>query len=217
MPTRILLADDHTLFRRGLRRILEDHPDFTVIGEAATGLQAVEMTRLHKPDVALVDVGMKELTGIAATTQMLKHSPNTAVLILSMHQDERFVVRSLKAGARGYMLKDSLEDTLFQAIRMVQRGEFYFSPALVRFLRDENLRQVRARKTDDGYELLTDRERQLYHLLADGNCNKDIASRLNLSLHTVETHRNRIMEKLGLHGIAELIIDAVRRGNVLPY
>jgi two-component system, NarL family, response regulator NreC len=214
MSVRILLVDDHTLMRQGLRHILESQPDFDIIAESSSGIEAVEAARLHKPDVAIVDVAMKELNGIEATSQILKHSPNTAVLILSMYSDERYVLRAVKAGARGYLLKNSAGDELIQAIHTVQRGMAFFSPAVAQIFQDGFARLRETGGINDRFELLTDRERQVYQLLAEGNSNKDIANRLNLSLHTVETHRWRIMEKLDLHSTAELVLSAVRRGMV---
>jgi DNA-binding NarL/FixJ family response regulator len=214
MPTRILLADDHTLMRQGLRHILESHNDFQVVAEASSGIEAVQAARDHHPDVAIVDVAMKELNGIEATAQILKHSPHTAVLILSMYSDERYVLRSVKAGARGYVLKNSAGDELVQAILTVQKGTAFFSPAVARIFQNGFARLKDARETRDRYDLLTDRERQIYQLLAEGNSNKDIANRLGLSLHTVETHRWRLMEKMDLHSTAELVLSAVRRGMV---
>ena len=212
----ILVADDHTLFRNGLRRILEEQGEFEVVAEASSGLQAVEQARQHRPDVAILDIGMKELNGIEAAAQIRTASPGTAVLILSMHDDERYVVRALKAGARGYLLKDAVEEGLIQALRALVRGETFFSPAIARMLAERQIENAAYVDMEDRYELLTERERQLYHMLAEGKSNKDIANRLGLSLHTVETHRTRIMQKLGHHGIAELVLDAVRRGRVIP-
>ena len=214
MSTRILLADDHTLMRQGLRHILESHQDFEIVAEASSGIEAVEAARQHHPDIAIVDVAMKELNGIEATSQILKHSPQTAVLILSMYSDERYVLRSVKAGARGYVLKNSAGDELVQAILTVLKGMAFFSPAVARIFQNGFARLKDARDTSDRYELLTDRERQIYQLLAEGNSNKDIANRLGLSLHTVETHRWRLMEKMDLHSTAELVLSAVRRGMV---
>jgi len=174
----------------------------------------VAAARQHRPDVAIVDVAMKELNGIEATSQILKHSPHTAVLMLSMYSDERYVLRAVKAGARGYVLKNSAGEELIQAILTVQRGTAFFSPAVARIFQDGGARLQDARETTDRYEALTDRERQVYQLLAEGNSNKDIANRLGLSLHTVETHRWRIMEKMDLHSTAELVLSAVRRGLV---
>ncbi|HUB80058.1 MAG TPA: response regulator transcription factor [Bryobacteraceae bacterium] len=214
MSIRILLADDHTLMRQGLRHILESHADFEVVAEASSGIEAVQAATEHHPDVAIVDVAMKELNGIEATAQILKHSPHTAVLILSMYSDERYVLRSVKAGARGYVLKNSAGDELVQAILTVQKGTAFFSPAVARIFQNGFARLKDARETNDRYDLLTDRERQIYQLLAEGNSNKDIANRLGLSLHTVETHRWRLMEKMDLHSTAELVLSAVRRGMV---
>jgi DNA-binding NarL/FixJ family response regulator len=200
--------------RQGLRHILESHADFEIVAEASSGIEAVQAARQHHPDVAIVDVAMKELNGIEATAQILKHSPHTAVLILSMYSDERYVLRSVKAGARGYVLKNSAGDELVQAILTVQKGTAFFSPAVARIFQNGFARLKDARETSDRYDLLTDRERQIYQLLAEGNSNKDIANLLSLSLHTVETHRWRLMEKMDLHSTAELVLSAVRRGMV---
>ena len=214
MSTTVLLADDHTLMRQGLRHILESNADFDVVAEASSGIEAVEAARQFKPDVAIVDVAMKELNGIEATTQILKLSPHTCVLMLSMYDDERYVLRAVKAGARGYLLKNSAGDDLIKAIRHIQRGETFFSPAVAEIFQGGLAGLRDAGEISDRFELLTNRERQIYQLLAEGNSNKDIANRLNLSLHTVETHRWRIMEKLDLHSTAELVLSAVRRGMV---
>jgi two-component system, NarL family, response regulator NreC len=214
MPIRVQLADDHTLVRQGLCRILESNPGFVVVSQATTGIEAVEQARQHQPDVAVVDIGMRELNGIEATAQILRHSPRTAVLILSMHSNERYVARALKAGARGYLLKDAVEQELMQAILRVQQGKSYFSSAIAKTFRDGHARDLKSGRIEDRYELLTERERQIYQLLAEANGNKEIAARLHLSLHTVETHRTRIMEKMGLHSVAELVLSAVRRGLV---
>jgi DNA-binding NarL/FixJ family response regulator len=214
MPIRILLADDHTLMRQGLRHILESHAEFDVVAEASSGIEAVEAARQHKPDVAVVDVAMKELNGIEATAQILKHSPLTSVLILSMYSDERYVLRAVKAGARGYLLKNSAGDELLQAIQDVQKGLAFFSPSVAAIFQNGFARLKDASGVSDRFDLLTNRERQIYQLLAEGNSNKDIANRLNLSLHTVETHRWRIMDKLDLHSTADLVLSAVRRGMV---
>ncbi|OYW13300.1 MAG: DNA-binding response regulator [Acidobacteriia bacterium 12-62-4] len=203
MPFRILLADDHTLVRQGLRRILETQPGLQVVAEASTGVEAVNLALEHGPDLALLDVGMKGLNGLEALTQLRRNSPNVAVLMLSMHADERYVLR-------GYVLKDCVEEELIAAILAVRRGRRFFSPEVDRFLRLRNPNE----SLDDRYERLTDRERHIYQLLAEGNSNKEIAHQLSLSLHTIETHRARIMEKLGLHSAAELVLSAVRRGIV---
>jgi len=214
MALRLLLADDHTLMRQGLRHILEGDPELDIVAEASSGIEAVEAACGHLPDVAVVDIAMKELNGIEATAQILKHSPHTAVLILSMYSDERYVLRAVKAGARGYVLKNSAGEELIRAIYAVRRGTAFFSPAVARIFQDGFARLKEADSVEDRYELLTNRERQIFQLLAEGNSNKEIANRLNLSLHTVETHRWRVMEKLALHSVAELVLDAVRRGMV---
>jgi len=214
MPTRVLLADDHTLLRQGLRRILENHSDIHIVAEAGSGLEAVEMARRNQPDVVIMDVAMKDLNGIEATAQIVRQLPRTAVLMLSMYSDERYVLRSVRAGARGYLLKDSVEDDLLNAIRTLERGGAFFSPAVAKTFQEGWERRKGSAEVDDRYELLTERERHVYQMLAEGNSNKEIAGRLGLSLHTVETHRARIMEKLAVHSTAELVLSAVRRGLV---
>ncbi|MEK7408334.1 MAG: response regulator transcription factor [Acidobacteriota bacterium] len=214
MPIRILLADDHVLFRRGLRRILEEEPEFEIVAETGSGIEAVELARRLQPDVAVLDIAMKELNGVEATRQTLRHSPSTAVMILSMHSDERYVIRSVKAGARGYVLKDSVEEGLIRAIHLLHKGQAFFSPAVARIFQERFVGGPAFREVDDRYEMLTERERQIYHLLAEGHSSKEIATRLGISVHTAETHRTHIMEKLGLHGIAELVLSAVRRGLI---
>jgi two-component system response regulator NreC len=214
MSIRILLADDHVMMRQGLRHILESNSEIDIVAEAGSGIEAVEAARRCRPEIAIVDVAMKELNGIEATAQILKHSPETAILILSMYSDERYVVRAVKAGARAYVLKNSAGEELIQAIYALHKGLAFFSPAVARIFQDGASRLRDASAVNDRFDSLTDRERQVYQLLADGNSNKDIANRLNLSLHTVETHRWRIMEKMDLHSIAELVLNAVRRGLV---
>src|SRR6266536_6284664 len=175
MAIRILLADDHTLMRQGLRHILESNEDFDIVAEASSGIEAVEAARQHKPDIAIVDVAMKELNGIEATAQILKHSPHTGVLILSMYSDERYVLRAVKAGARGYVLKNSAGDELIHAIHNVQRGQAFFSPAVAEIFQNGYARLKDLADVRDRFESLTDRERQVYPLLAEGNSNKEIA------------------------------------------
>lgn len=207
-PITVLLIDDHTLLRSGIRRILEPYADIAVSAEAGSGIEGVELARLHHPDVAIVDIAMKGLNGIDATAQILRTSPRTAVLMLSMYADQRYVARAVNAGARGYLLKDSVESDLIEAIHAVHRGERFFSTAVGAFASGGQA------AVEDSYELLSVRERHVYQLLAEGNSNKEIADRLGLSLHTVETHRAHIMEKLGVHSMAELVLGAVRRGLV---
>jgi DNA-binding NarL/FixJ family response regulator len=209
MAIGILLADDHALLRNGLRRILESYSEFNVLAEAASGTDAVQAARKAQPEVAIVDIGMPGLNGIEATAQIARECPRTAVLILSMHSDARYVLRAMKAGARGYLLKDSVEEDLVEAVRAVCSGRTFFSPLIA-----DLLSRCDAAEVEDRYDLLTGREREVYRMLAEGKGNKEIAALLGLSLHTVETHRNRIMEKLRLHSAAELVLSAVERGLV---
>jgi len=212
---RILLADDHNLFRQGLRRILEEQPGFEIVADVASGLEAIDLARRLQPNIAIIDIAMKELNGIETTAQLIKQSPQTSVLILSMYSDERYVNRAVRAGARGYLLKDTVEEDLIEAIHQIHKGQPFFSPSVAQLFQQAHSRDLESNRLDDRYELLTERERQLYHMLAEGKSNKEIASRLSLSLHTVETHRTRIMEKLGIHSIAELVLSAVRRGIIV--
>ncbi len=214
MPIRILLADDHAILRQGLKRILESRSDFTVVAEASTGLEAVRMAERHHPDVAVVDVAMKDLNGIEATGEMLRLSPRTAVLILSMHRDESYVVRSVRAGASGYLLKDSVEDELIQAIYAVERNGHFFSPAVADIVRGGASRISKSAGPEDRYDSLTRAERIVYQMIAEGNSNKEIGAKLHISVHTVETHRAHIMEKMDFHSATELVLSAVRRGLV---
>lgn len=213
-PIRILLADDHNVMRRGLRLLLERQPGFSVVGEAADGRQAVEQAQALKPDVVVLDIAMPRLSGTEAAQRITELLPATAVVILSMHSDEGYVLRALKAGARGYLVKDSAEGDLIDAIKAVSEGKAFFSPEISKMLVDDYVREIRARGVEDNYELLTAREREILHLLAEGKSNKDVAALLNLSLFTVETHRRNLQEKLNLHSLAELILYAVRRGLI---
>jgi DNA-binding NarL/FixJ family response regulator len=213
-PIRILLADDHTVMRRGLRVLLERQPGFAVVGEAADGAEAVELAAKEKPDVAVLDIGMPTLNGIEAARRIVEKNPSTAVVILSMHSDESYVLRTLKAGARGYLLKDAPESDLINAIHAVHQGKAFFSPAISKMLVEDYMRQMQQRGIEDSYELLTPREREILQLLGEGKSNKEIATKLDLSLYTVETHRSNMLDKLNLHSTAELILYAVRKGIV---
>lgn len=214
MSIRILLADDHTVVRKGLRMLLEGQPGFSVIADAADGREAVSLAEKHTPDVVVMDVAMPSLNGIEAARQILTKVPQTAVVFLSMHSDEAYVLKALKAGARAYLLKDSAEYDLINAIRAVNEGKAFFSPAISKMLVEDYMRQMREREVEDSYELLTTREREILQLLAEGKNNKEVATVLNLSLYTVETHRSNIFQKLNLHSSAELILYAVRKGVI---
>ena len=211
---RILLADDHTVMRRGLRLLLESRSEFGVVAEAADGREAVERAEATQPDVAVLDIGMPHLSGIEAAQRINAELPNIAIVMLSMHSDESYVLRALKAGAKGYLLKDSAEGELVEAIKSVHAGKTFFSPEITRMLMEDYVRELRTRGTEDSYDLLTPREREILQLLAELKSNKDIAQRLNLSLYTVETHRRNLQEKLNLHSFAELILYAVRKGVI---
>jgi two-component system, NarL family, response regulator NreC len=211
---RILLADDHTVVRKGLCLLLESHPGFKVIAEASNGREAVAMAEAHKPDVAVLDVAMPMLNGIEAARQIANRLPKTAIVFLSMHSDEAYVLKALKSGAKAYLLKDSAEYDLINAIKAVTEGKAFFSPAISRMLVEDYMRQMREREVEDSYELLTTREREILQLFAEGKPAKEIASILDLSLYTVETHRNNIFQKLNLHSVAELILYAVRKGVI---
>jgi two-component system, NarL family, response regulator NreC len=213
-PIHILLADDHAVMRTGLRLVLERQADFQVIGEASDGREAIALAQQHRPEVVVMDVTMPNLNGIEAARQISTAQPDTSIVMLSMHSDEAYVLRALKAGARGYLLKESAESDLIAAIRAVHTGKAFFSPAVSRMLVEDYVRQLQDREIEDSYELLTTREREILQLIAEGRSNKEIAGILNLSLYTVETHRGNMMEKLNLHTVPELILYAVRKGVI---
>ena len=210
----VLLADDHTLIRAGLRLVVEQQPDFTVVGEAENGRQAVSMAESLKPDVAVLDIGMPELNGIEACLQIRQAQPQIEVVMLSMHSDEGYVLRSLKAGARAYLLKDSAEADLARAIRAASEGKSFFSPAVGKVLLEDYMRKLQRTGAEDSYELLSPREREILQLVAEGKSSKEIANTLNLSVYTVETHRAKLMQKLNLKSVPELILYAVRKGII---
>ncbi|HTQ55075.1 MAG TPA: response regulator transcription factor [Bryobacteraceae bacterium] len=213
-PVRIVLADDHTVMRNGLRLLLERQANLQVVGEASDGRQAVALIEKANPDVVIMDIAMPNLNGIEATRQIVTQNPRTAVAILSMHSDESYVIRALKAGARAYLLKDSAEADLLAAVRALTEGKSFFSPAISKILVEDYMRQLQSRGAEDTYELLTNREREILQLLAEGRTNKEVANMLNLSLYTVETHRTHILQKLNLHSVPELILYAVRKGII---
>jgi two-component system, NarL family, response regulator NreC len=207
----ILIADDHGIVRKGLRLQLEQNPAFQVIGEAADGREAVRMTEELKPDVVVMDIAMPNLNGIQATAQITKRNPRVGVIILSMHSDESYLTRTLAAGAKGYLLKDSADVDLERAVDVVAHGKSFFSPAIANTLLEDYMRQLQQRGLQDSYDLLTEREKEIFQLLAEGKSNKEVATTLDLSTSTVETHRTRIMQKLDLHSSAEIVLYAVRK------
>ena len=211
---RVLLADDHNVMRKGLRLLLERQPNISIVGEASDGRQCVELAETERPDVVIMDVAMPNLNGIEAARQIVNRNPHVAVAILSMHSDESYIIRALKAGARAYLLKDSAESDLIAAIKAISEGKSFFSPAISRILVEDYMRDLERKGVDDSYELLTTREREILQLLAEGKSNKDVANMLNLSLYTVETHRTHILQKLNIHTVPELILYAVRKGII---
>ena len=211
----MLLADDHGIVRRGLRSLLETEPGLEVVAEASDGLEALRLCATLQPDVLILDVAMPMLNGIevAARAQKLDRPPRT--IMLSMHSDETYVLRALAAGASAYLLKDATDEDLLPAIRAISAGKPYFSPAVTALLVEDYVRQLQARGLTDSYHLLTDREKQVLQLLAEGRSNKDVAALLDVGLSTVETHRGNLMQKLGLHNTAEIVLYAVRKGLIV--
>jgi two-component system, NarL family, response regulator NreC len=211
---RIALADDHTVLRAGLKSLLERHRDFEVVGEAGDGRELLRVVDEETPDIVITDIGMPKLNGAEATSQIVTKHPKTRVIVLSMHSDEAYVLRALKAGARGYLVKESAETDLLTAIRTVHAGKAFFSPSVSALLVEDYVRQMRDRGVEDSYELLSTREREVLQLVAEGQSNKDIANLLGLSVYTVETHRGNILQKLSLHSVPELVLYAVRKGVI---
>jgi DNA-binding NarL/FixJ family response regulator len=200
--------------RAGLKLLLERHAGFKVVSEASDGNDAVEKTLATRPDVVVLDVAMPRLNGIEAAQRINEQLPQTAIIILSMHSDEGYVLRALKAGAKGYLLKDSAESDLVKAIQVVSDGKAFFSPEISKVLAEDYVREIKAHGADDSFDLLTPREREVLQLLVEGRSNKDIASLLNLSLYTVETHRRNFQTKLNIHSFPELILYAARKGII---
>src|ERR1700746_798317 len=211
---RILLADDHTVMRTGLRLLLERQPNLEVVGETENGRQTVELSALLKPDVLVMDLGMPILNGIEATKKIVYQRSTSAIVIPIMHADEAYVMGALKAGARAYLLKDSAAADLIGAIEAVSQGRSFFSPKVSRILAEDYVRILKQKGDVDTYDLLTGREREILQLLAEGKANKEVATALNISPYTVETHRSHILQKLNLHHSAELVLTAVRKGII---
>jgi two-component system response regulator NreC len=206
---RVLLADDHTILRKGVRMLIEAQADMEVVGEAKTGREAIDESRRLKPDIVVMDVSMPDLNGIEGTRQICNELMHTKVLALSMHKDSVYVREILRAGARGYLVKDSDDDDLLRAIRSVQRGEAFLSPAIS----DAVLTDYR-KHVSNPVDLLTSREREILNMIADGKTNKEIATALNLSVYTVESHRGSVMEKLNLHNTGDIVRFAIRNGLI---
>ncbi len=208
---RILVADDHGVVRKGLRFLLDRQPGMEVIGEASDGREAVKLCEDLAPNVVIMDVAMPLLNGIDAAAQIMKVNPDTGIVMLSMYADEAYLIRALSVGAKGYLLKDSAEVDLVRAVQVVAQGHPFFSPLIAQSLLEDYVRTLQQRGLQDSYELLTDREREVLQLLAEGKSNKEVATILDLSTYTVETHRNNLMHKLDLHNTAEIVLYAVRK------
>lgn len=213
---RVFLADDHALVRQGFRHILEDDPRIVVVGEAGTGLTAIEQCKDLKPDVVVMDLSMPELGGLEATAEILKANPQTKVLILSMYSNENYVRKAFEVGAKGYMLKDAIEIDLTRAVTALAAGESYMSPGITNMV-IQGLKTGSLQESEqDAHNRLTLREREVLLLIAQGKSNKEIAALLNISVNTVAVHRARVMETLGLHRTAELVLYAVKKGLIHP-
>jgi DNA-binding NarL/FixJ family response regulator len=210
---RVLLADDHGIVRRGLRTLIEE-AGLSVVAEAGDGLEAVRLIEEHRPDVLIVDIGMPRLNGIEVTARSQKMERAPGVLILSMHSDESYIMRALAAGARAYLLKSATDEDLLPALRAVAAGKHYFSPTVSSVLVENHVRTLQKRGISDSYNLLTDREKEVLQLLAEGRSNKEVATLLDVGVSTVETHRGNLMQKLDLHNTAEIVLYAVRKGLV---
>jgi len=208
----VLIVDDHTILRAGLRMLLNAHPDIAVVGEASDGKQAIGAAQRLQPDVILMDIAMPECNGIEATRQIKRLMPDTRVLVLTMHENEEYLFQVLRAGASGYILKEAADTELVTAIRVVSSGRFYLSPSAQSLMVGDYLQRVRAGEERDSYSALTEREREILKLVAEGYTNNQIAERLTISPKTVDTHRTHIMDKLNLHSRAELVKYAMRRG-----
>jgi len=208
---RILIADDHGIVRKGLRLQLEQQESFEVAGEASDGREAVCLAEELAPNVIIMDIAMPNLNGIDAAAQMVKRNPDTKVIMLSMHSDESYLTRALTAGVKGYLLKETADVDLCRAVQAVAQGKVFFSPAIANTLLEDYMRQLQQRGLQDSYDLLTDREKEVLQLLAEGRSNKEVASTLELSTYTVETHRTRLMQKLNLRSAADIVLYAVEK------
>lgn len=211
---RVVLGDDHTIVRQGIRKILEERVDWEVVAEAGDGREAVKKVLEYEPDVAILDIGMALLNGIEATRQIVKRAPAVRVLILSMHSDEAYITQALQAGAKGYLLKDSADTDLIRGVTDVAAGKSFFSPAVAKVMLDDYVRHLANKGIVDRYDALSEREREIFQLVAEGHSNKAIAEILSISPATVETHRAHILQKLDLHNTAEVVLYAVRRGVI---
>lgn len=209
---RVLLAEDHTVVRQGLRRILEGNPEIEIVAEVGNGRLALDAARRFDPSVAIIDISLPGLNGIEVTRHLAKTVPNIKVLILSMHADETFIRQGLKAGAKGYLLKDADDLDLLKAVAALNNGGSYFSPAVSKVLLEGYLSDIS--EPADELGMLSDREREVLQLIAEGKSNKEVAQTLNVAVSTVDSHRKHIMEKLDLHNTAAMVRFAARKGII---
>ena len=213
-PIRVLLAEDHALVRAGIRALLDNLPGIQVVGEAGDGHDALRLIEKQQPDLVVMDIAMPKLNGLEAAARATRDFPNTRVIILSMHMNEEYVLRALRAGAVGYLLKDAGTAELEIAIKAVARGETYLSPAVSKHVISDYVQRVH--REVDAREPLTSRQREILQLIAEGHTAKEIAHMLNLGVKTVETHRAQLMARLDIHDIAGLVRYAIRTGLVTP-
>lgn len=211
---KLLLADDHKIVRQGIKKLLEEEPDLQVAGEAANGREAVKKATELKPDVILMDITLSNLNGLEATKQIKKVLPDVKVIMLTMHKNEEYVLQSFQAGASGYILKEGAVEELVSAIRSIHQDKSFLSPTISKTLIDAYLRKMETGKTETPFDLLTDREREVLQLIAEGYTNREVAKSLFISVKTVEAHRAHIMQKLNIHDIAKLVKYAIQKGLV---
>lgn len=211
---RLLVADDHKIFRQGIKKLLEEEPDLQVVGEAADGREVVKKAAELKPDIILMDIAMANLNGLEATKQIKKVLPESRIIMLTMHKNEEYVLQSFQAGASGYILKEGAVEELVSAIRSIHADKSFLSPTVSKTLVDAYLRKMETGKTETPFDLLTDREREVLQLIAEGFTNREVAKQLYISVKTVEAHRAHIMQKLNIHDIAKLVKYAIQKGLV---
>lgn len=211
---RLLVADDHKIFRQGIKKLLEEEADLQVVGEAADGRDAVKKATELKPDLVLMDIAMANLNGLEATKQIKKVLPETKIIMVTMHKNEEYILQSFQAGASGYILKEGAVEELVHAIRSIHQDKSFLSPTISKTLIDAYLRKMETGKTETPFDLLTDREREVLQLIAEGYTNREVAKALFISVKTVEAHRAHIMQKLNIHDVAKLVKYAIQKGLV---
>ncbi|HVY94544.1 MAG TPA: response regulator transcription factor [Bryobacteraceae bacterium] len=214
--TRILIADDHGIVRAGLKLLLAKISGAEVVAEASDGREAVRLAKIFLPDIVLIDVAMPLLNGLEAARQISRENSRIGIIILSMYMDETYILKALDAGAKGYLIKDNADEELSNAILSVAAGRPFFSKVIADALLEDHVGMMRREGVRNTYDLLTEREREVLHLLAEGKSNKEAAAVLNLSPYTIDTHRTNMMQKLGLHNTAEIVLYAVRNAIITP-